>query len=111
MPGQFLDIFHSNNKEQKNCNTYWVAFFVHIQVMNCSEKCKQRKVKISLNKSIFFCSNISQTSSDKNNFSKLQRIFAQTKFTPVLAATAKSTSSRHRQGHYGGKLHSDGSQK
>ena len=48
--------------------------------MNCSEKGKRRKVKISLNKSIFFCSNISQTSPDKNNLAKLRRIFAQNKF-------------------------------
>ena len=87
--------------------------------MKCSEKGKQRKVKISLNKSIVFaqmfhkhpvirtifqnCEEFSLKISSKGTIS--------IKFTHVLAATAKWTSSCHRQDHHGGKSHSDGSRK
>ena len=87
--------------------------------MNCSEKGKRRKVKISLNKSIFFAQTFHKHPLIRTIVQNCEEFSLEIssngtiliKFTHILAATAKWTSSRHRQGRYGGKTHSDSSRK
>ena len=87
--------------------------------MNCSEKGKRMKVKIFLHKSFVFAQIFHRHPLIRINFQNFERISLKislncvtfVKFTHVLDATAKWSTSRHRHGRYGGKIHDNVSRK